>query len=176
VIDPTRHFAQDRPTHGGDNSENLLPSPHHFGSRIKLAAQILIFAATLIAIAPCGATPNTPDENQFRTFYDQFLAAVRTNDKTQIADLIEFPVKAWARETKGNAQEIVIQNKADFLAKYDSLFTPFMRSHTLKTKPQKISNDHYAVIWDGTDVEYSFEFEYAAPRGFRLTSYLIGPR
>jgi hypothetical protein len=83
-------------THGGDNSENLLPSPHYFGSRTKLGAQIL--------------------------------------------------------------------------------FTPFMRSHALKTKPQKISNDHYAVIWDGADVEYSFEFEYAAPRGFRLTSYLIGPR
>jgi hypothetical protein len=162
--------------HGGDNSENLLPSSHYFGSRTKLAAQILVFVATLVTTAASGAAPNTPDENQFRTFYDQFLAAVRTNDKTKIADLIEFPVKAWARESKGNVQEIVINNKVDFLAKYDSLFTPFMRSHALKTKPQKISNDHYAVIWDGADVEYSFEFEYAAPHGFRLTSYLIGPR
>jgi hypothetical protein len=127
-------------------------------------------------MAPCGAAANTADENQFRTFYDQFLAAVRTNDKTKIADLIEFPVNAWARESKGNVQEIVIQNKVDFLAKYDSLFTPFMRSHALKTKLQKISNDHYAVIWDGADVEYSFEFEYEASHGFRLTSYLIGPR
>jgi hypothetical protein len=166
----------DTTTHGGDNSGNLLQSPHYFGSRIKLAAQILVFAAALITIAPCGAAPSTPDENQFRTFYDQFLAAVRTNDKTKIADLIEFPVNAWARESKGNAQEIVIPNKVDFLAKYDSLFTPFMRSHALKTKPQKISNDHYAVIWDGADVEYSLEFEYASPKGFRLTSYLIGPR
>jgi hypothetical protein len=115
--------------HGGDNSENLLPSPHYFGSRPKLAAQILIFAATLITMAPCGAAPNKADENQFRAFYDQFLAAVRTNDKTKIADLIEFPVNAWSRESKGNAQEIVIPNKIDFLAKYDSLFTPFMRSH-----------------------------------------------
>ena len=153
-----------------------MPSPHYFGSRTKLTAQILVFAVTLVTTAPCGAAGNAAAENQFRTFYDQFLAAVRTNDKTKIADLIEFPVKAWARESKGNVQEIVINNKVDFLAKYDSLFTPFMRSHALKTKPQKISNDHYAVIWDGADVEYSFEFEYAAPHGFRLTSYLIGPR
>jgi hypothetical protein len=159
-------------THGGDNSENLLPSTHYFGSRIKFAAQILVFVTT----AHWGAAANTADENQFRTFYDQFLAAVRTNDKTKIADLIEFPVNAWARESKGNVQEIVIPNKVDFLTKYDSLFTPFMRSHALNTSPQKISNAHYAVIWDGADVEYSFEFEYAAPHGFRLTSYLIGPR
>jgi len=177
VIDPTLHFAQHRPNNAWrDNSENLLPLPHCFGTHLKLATQILVFAATLITIAPCGAAPNAADENQFRTFYDQFLAAVRTNDKTKIADLIAFPVNAWARESKGNVQEIVIPNNVDFLAKYDSLFTPFMRSHALKTKPQKISNDHYAVIWDDTDLEYSFEFEYAAARGFRLTSYLIGPR
>jgi hypothetical protein len=100
-------------------------------------------------MAPCGGAANTADENQFRTFYDQFLAAARTNDKTKVADLIDFPVNAWAQESKGNVQEIIIQNKVDFLAKYDSLFTPFMRSHALKTKPQKISEDHYAVIWDG---------------------------
>ena len=153
-----------------------MPFLHYFSSRIKLAAQILVFAAALVIMAPCRAAPNTADESQFRTFYDQFLAAVRTNDKTKMAELIEFPVNAWAHEGKGNVQETVIPNKVDFLAKYDSLFTPFMRSHALKTKPQKISNDHYAVIWDSADVEYSFEIEYTAPQGFRLTSYLIGPR
>jgi hypothetical protein len=177
VIDPTLQFAQDRSNNAwrGQLGEPLAITSL-LRSRIKLAAQILVFVATLVTRAPCAAAANTADENQFRTFYDQFLAAVRTNDKTKIADLMEFPVNAWAQESKGNVQEIVIPSQADFLAKYDSLFTPFMRSHALKTKPQKISNDHYAVIWDGADVEYSFEFEYAAPHGFRLTSYLIGPR
>ena len=151
-------------------------SSHCFGSRTKLAAQILVFIATLVIAPPLGGAANTGNENQFRTFYDQFLAAVRTNDKTKIADLIAFPVNAWAQESKGSVQEIVIQNRADFLAKYDSLFTPFMSSHALKTKTQKISDDHYARIWEGADVEYSFEFENAAPHGFRLTSYLVGPR
>lgn len=153
-----------------------MPSSHYFGSRVRLVTQILFFVAAIITIAPCGAGPNIPNEDQFRTFYDQFLTAVRANDKNKIADLIEFPVNAWAREKKGNVDEITIPNEADFLAKYDSLFTPSMRSHALKTKPQKISNDHYSVIWHDTDVERSFEFDYTPQHGFRLTAYLIGPR
>jgi hypothetical protein len=51
-----------------------------------------------------------------------------------------------------------------------------MRSHALKGKPQKISDDHYALIWQDADAEFSLEFEYASPKGFRLTSYPIGPR
>ena len=153
-----------------------MPSSCYFGSRIKLAAQILFFAASIVTTAQCGAAANTPNEDEFRTFYDQFIAAVRANDKTKLADLIEFPVSAWAQEKKGSVDEITIPNKDDFLAKYDSLFTPSMRSHALKVKPQKISNDHYAVIWHNTDVERSFEFDYTSQHGFRLTSYLIGPR
>ncbi len=118
-----------------------MPSSYYFGSRVKLVRQILLFAAAIITVAPCGAAPGTPNGDEFRSFYDQFLTAVRANDMNKIADLIEFPVNAWAREKKGNVDEITIPDKADFLAKYDSLFTPSMRSHALKTKPQKISND-----------------------------------
>jgi hypothetical protein len=153
-----------------------LPSSYYFGSRVKLVRQILLFAAAIITVAPCGAAPNTTNGDEFRSFYDQFLTAVRANDMNKIADLIEFPVNAWAREQKGNVEEITIPSRADFLAKYDSLFTPSMRSHALKTKPQKISNDHYAVIWHDTDVERSFEFDYTPEHGFRVTAYLIGPR
>ena len=153
-----------------------MPSSYYFRSRVKLVTQILLLAAAIITVVPCGAAPNTSNGDEFRSFYDQFLTAVRANDMNKIADLIEFPVNAWAREKKGNVDEITIPNKADFLAKYDSLFTPSMRSHALKTKPQKISNDHYAVIWHDTDVERSFEFDYTPQHGFRVTAYLIGPR
>jgi hypothetical protein len=114
----------------------------------------LFFASSIVTLTPCGAAPNTANEDQFSIFYDQFLTAVRTNDRNKIADVIEFPVNAWPREKRGNVDEITIPNKGDFLTKYGSLFTPFMRPHALKTKPQKISSDHYAVIWHDTDVEY----------------------
>lgn len=163
-------------SHGGDNSENLLPSHRPLPNRANLAAQILFFGATIITVAPCGAAPNTPNETEFRTIYDQFVSAVRANDKNKIADLIAFPVNSWSVSQKSVVNETTISNRAEFLAKYESLFTPFMRSHVLKTKPQKISDDHYVIDWHDEDLEYSFEFEYASSQGFRLTAYLIGPR
>jgi hypothetical protein len=101
---------------------------------------------------------------------------VRANDKNKIADLIAFPVTSWSVSQKNMVSETTIPNRAEFLAKYESLFTPSMREHALKTKPQKISDDHYIIGWRDEDLEYSFEFESASPRGFRLTAYLIGPR
>lgn len=78
-------------SHGGDDSENLLQL-HRF--LVNRAAQILFFAATIINTAPCGAAANKPSETEFRAIYDQFLSAVRANDKNKIADLIAFPVSA----------------------------------------------------------------------------------
>ena len=150
-----------------------MQSHRYLPKRANLAAQILILAATILTIPPCGAAPN---ETDFRTIYDQFVSAVRANDKNKIADLIAFPVNSWSVNRKNMVNETTISNRAEFLAKYESLFTPYMRSRALKTKPQKISNDHYMIEWQDEDLEYSFEFEYASSHGFRLTAYLIGPR
>jgi hypothetical protein len=153
-----------------------LQSHSRLGSREKLGAQILLFAAALVSVVPGRAAPNTRNETDFRTIYDQFLSAVRANDKNKIADLIAFPVNSWSVSQKNMVSEKTIPNRAEFLAKYESLFTPSMRAHALKTKPQKISDGHYIIGWHDEDLEYSFEFETASSRGFRLTAYLIGPR
>jgi hypothetical protein len=105
-----------------------------------------------------------------------FVAAVRANDKNKIADLIEFPVKDWSIERKGSVETIGIKDKTEFLVKYESLFTPFMRAHVLKARPRQVRDDHFTLIWDDADAEFSFEFEYAALRGYRVTAYGIGPR
>jgi len=104
------------------------------------------------------------------------VSAVRANDKNKIADLIAFPVASWSVSQKNMVNETTIANRDEFLAKYESFFTPFMRLHALRTKPQKITGDHYMINWHDEDLEYSFEFEYASSKGFRLTAYLIGPR
>jgi uncharacterized membrane protein YvbJ len=142
----------------------------------KLTIPILLIALTVLGSGSSKAESLKSPEQAFDAFYAAFVDAVRANDKNKIADLIEYPVSAWAVQTKGNVQEIGIANKSDFLSKYDSLFTPSMRSHALKTKPQKIDNDRYTVIWHDTDLEYSFEFERKPAYEFRLTMYLIGPR
>ena len=153
-----------------------MQSHSWLGSRAKLGAQILLYAAAIVSVVPGRAASNTANETDFRTLYDQFVSAVRANDKNKIADLISFPVSSWSVTQKNMVSETTIPNRAEFLAKYESLFTPSMRAHALKTKPQKISDDHYIISWHDEDLEYSFEFEKAPSRGFRLTAYLIGPR
>ena len=142
-------------------------------SILAISVQLIV---TLVASGSTKADPPKAPEQAFAVVYAAFVDAARANDKNKIADLVEFPVSAWAVITKGNVQEISITNKADFLSKYDSIFTPSMRSQAVKTKPQKIDNGHYALIWHDTDLEYSFEFESKPTSGFRLTMYLIGPR
>ena len=136
----------------------------------------LLIAALVVAVVPCrGQQPGLHDA-EFRAFYDEFLGAVRANDKNKLADLIAFPVKDWSVERKGIVETVSIKDKAEFLSKYDSFFTAFMRSHALKAKPQKVSDDHYTLIWQDANAEFSFEFEYISGRGYRLTAYGIGPR
>ncbi len=141
----------------------------------RAKSSLLVFAVVILAM-PCPAQQLGSRDTEFRAFYTQFLAAVRANNKNKIADLIAFPVKDWSVERKGNIETIGIPNKADFLVKYDSLFTPSMRSHALKAKPQKVTDDHYTLIWQDANAEFSFEFGYIAPSGFRVTAYGIGPR
>jgi hypothetical protein len=128
-----------------------LQSNRYLVSRAKLAAQILLLAAAILSVVPCRAAPNTPNETGFRTIYDQFVSAVRANDKNKIADLIAFPVNSWSVSQKSRVNETTIPNRGEFLAKYESLFTPFMRSHALRTKPQQISADHYIIVWHDED-------------------------
>lgn len=136
----------------------------------------LLVAALLVAVVPCRAQQPGPHDAEFRAFYVDFLVAVRANNKNKIANLIAFPVGDWSVERKGNVQTVSIKDKAEFLSKYDSFFTAFMRSHALKAKPQKVSDDHYTLIWQDSNAEFSFEFEYIAGGGYRVTAYGIGPR
>jgi hypothetical protein len=134
-----------------------------------------VLAIAILGVATHAEQPKSRGE-EFRAFYVEFVAAARTNDKNKLADLIAFPVEDWSVEKKGIVETIGIKDKSDFLARYDLLFTPFMCSHVLGAKPQKLSDDRYMVMWQDANAEFSFQFEYVADRGFRVTAYGIGPR
>lgn len=136
----------------------------------------LLVAALVVAAAPCRAQQPGPHDAEFHAFYADFLTAVRANDKNKIGELIAFPVRDWSVERKGNVKTVSIKDKAEFLSKYDLFFTAFMRSHALRAKPQKVNDDHYTLIWQDSNAEFSFEFEYIAGGGYRVTAYGIGPR
>ena len=150
---------------------------YHLLRQARWAAKISpLVLAIAIPAAASDVEQQKTHEAEFRVFYAEFLVAVRANDKNKYVDLIAFPVKDWSVEKRGIVETIGIKDKSDFLAKYDSLFTPFMRSHVLHAKPQKLNDDRYMVMWEDADAEFSFQFEYAGGRAFRVTAYGIGPR
>ena len=142
---------------------------------MKWVAKFILSLVIATTIAPWLAQAQNTREVEFRTFYTEFVSAVRANDKNKITDLVAFPVGDWSVERKGNVETIGVKDRGEFLAKYDLLFTPSMRSHALKVKPEKVSDDHYMLRWDDSDAEFSFEFEYRSG-AFRLTAFGIGPR
>ncbi|HEY2345800.1 MAG TPA: hypothetical protein VGH80_07945 [Xanthomonadaceae bacterium] len=133
-----------------------------------------LFLATLVA--PSFAEAPGPHAAEFKTFHAAFLAAAKANDRQKLADLIAFPVEDWAVETQGNVQEGPIKDRAEFLRRYDTLFTKSMRAHAQGAKPQPLQDGRYMIVWDDVDTEFSFEFGYATGTGYRITSYSIGPR
>jgi hypothetical protein len=143
---------------------------------MKSATKVILLLLIGMVMAPCQSQAQNSREAEFRTFYAEFLSAVRANDKNKIADLVAFPVEDWSIERKGNVETIGVKDKAEFLAKFDLLFTSSMRSHALKAKPQKVSDNHYMLSWDDANAEFSFEFEYRSAKAFRVTAFGIGPR
>lgn len=129
------------------------------------------------AVMPSLAQPPAgPHAAEFQAFYTAFLAASQANDKQKLADLIAFPVQDWSTQTKAaGVQEAPVKDRADFLARYAALFTSSMRSHIPKAKVQAMPSGGYLLLWHDSDLEYSFEFDYAEGTGYRLSSYSIGP-
>ncbi|HEV2608160.1 MAG TPA: hypothetical protein VGT79_09270 [Xanthomonadaceae bacterium] len=138
-----------------------------------LSVIVLIFAALA---APCPAQPAGTHASEFNSFYAKFQGAAKANDKQQLADLIAFPVEDWSVERKGDVRTEAIKDRADFLKRYDLLFTASMRKHVASAKPEPLQDGRYVVIWDDANAEFSFDFGYTAGVGFRVTSYSIGPR
>jgi hypothetical protein len=138
---------------------------------------VLLVAALIVAsFAPSLAQQPGPHEAEFRAFYNDFLAAARANNKEKIADLIAFPVEAWSTETRGDVQTGKIKDRADFLARYNSLFTAAMRAHIPKAKLQMLKDGRYILGWHDADAEFGFEFDYVDGKGYRVRAYTIGPR
>ena len=144
---------------------------------------LLIAAILVAAVAPCPGQHSTehpvqqpgPHDAEFRAFYTGFLAAVRANDREKLADLIAFPVETWSVETKGDVQTGAIKDRADFLARYSTLVTPFMRTHAPRGKLVPLENGAYELVWKDANAEFSFEFDYIDGTGYRVRSYDIGP-
>jgi hypothetical protein len=140
-------------------------------TNLRLVASGLVLFGSLVM--PGLAQQKGPHEAEFRTFYADFLKAVQTNDKEKLADMIAYPVPYWAIQTKKDLQEGSIKDKADFLARYDVLFTNYIRLHLPKAKVQSTSELWYTSWKDGYS-ECALEFKYIEGTGFKIVTYDVG--
>jgi len=131
---------------------------------------------TTLVVASAFGSQNRPHDAEFQPFYAAFLKAVRANDKEKIADLIAFPVKDWSIDQNHNVTTGSIKDRADFLARYNVLFTASMRTRIPRAKREPLKYDSaYMISWREQDIECSFEFEYVDGAGYRIRSFSIGP-
>jgi len=142
--------------------------------RLIACALVLFPALVMPGIAEQKAQQNGPHEPEFRTFYAAFMKAVQANDKEKIADMIAYPVSSWSIRDKKGYQEVTIKDKADFLARYDVLFTNYMRLHLPKAKLQSTAELWY-VSWRDGNSECALEFKYFEGTGFKIFTYDVGP-
>ena len=135
-----------------------------------IACALLLFGALVM---PSLAQQKGPHEAEFRTFYADFLKAAQANDKEKIADMIAYPVSSWSIQKKGDVQEGSIKDKADFLARFNVLFTNYMRLHLPKAKVQS-GSDLWIATWRDGASECGFEFKYIEGTGFKIITYDVG--
>lgn len=97
--------------------------------RNALAAALLITAG--LPPAPAQSCPgSTVDDNNAqmavpaRAFVQHLQTLVASDDRQQIATLIAYPL----RINRGPKNRTLIRSRADFLAHYDSIITPKVRS------------------------------------------------
>jgi hypothetical protein len=81
---------------------------------MKSATKVVLLLVIAITMVPWHSRAQNTRETEFRTFYSEFLSAVRANDKNKIADLVAFPVEDWSIEHKGNLKQLALRIKANF--------------------------------------------------------------
>ena len=141
---------------------------------LRLIACALALALIGALVIPSPAQQKGPHEAEFRSFYAAFLKAVQANDKEKIADMIAYPVSSWSIQTKRGYEEGSVKDKADFLARYNILFTNYMRLHLPKAKVQS-TPDLWSTSWRDRYPECAFQFKYVEGTGFKIFTYDVGP-
>ena len=114
------------------------------------------------------------DSQDFQTFRTELEGAANANDKNHIVKMISFPVEYWSAEGKHDVQSGPVKTEAEFLRRYDSLFTPFMRKHLHTAKLLSLPEGRCALTWHDANSEFTFEFKHVPDTGFRVTGYEVG--
>ncbi|MEN6485853.1 MAG: hypothetical protein ABFD98_13330, partial [Syntrophobacteraceae bacterium] len=106
----------------------------------------------------CTASPSTAAVSQkgepFSRFYTEFQKAVKADDKEKVAAMIDFDGFTW-EETESLRK---VRTPEAFLKNYSSMFTPTIKNKIATSKPQRIGDSSYFIIWHTKNTEYSLYF------------------
>jgi len=108
---------------------------------------IATLLAAVASAAPAFAAPPPCEGSEFAAFRAEFTGAASANDKNKLAKLIAFPVEYWSTVIKGNARTDPVKTEAEFLQRYDQLFTAFMRKGLKTAKLLSLPEGRCALVW-----------------------------
>ena len=140
---------------------------------MKTSPMLSVLLSLCLTTQALAKTPN-PHEAEFQAFRKELLTATAANDKARLADLISFPVEYWSIEKDHHVEEGAVATREDFLKRYDTLFTGWMREHLLKAKSQSLDNGRYLMSWTDGSSEFTFVMEFVEPVGWRVRAYGSG--
>jgi hypothetical protein len=118
---------------------------------------VLILAAVM---SPMRAAE--PADAAFGQWWAKFQSAVARGDAKAVADGATFPMD-WEN---GPTRKIV--READFEKRFTFYFTPEIKSHVAKGKPERLPRGSYLLIWQARGNEYSLSFRPISGGGFAL--------
>lgn len=123
-----------------------------------MKALLLLFAAVWSA----GA------DDEFAHWWPVFQAAVAHNDAKAVIDGSKFPMH-WE-----NGPVRAIKTREDFLARFETYFTPDMRTAVARAKPVRIP-EGYMITWKARGNEYSLYLHPSGGGRFALDGLSEGP-
>lgn len=118
--------------------------------RIALAIGCLAGLALAQDAGNCTShdTSTRPDCSDATAFFEKFQAALKTGDKTQLASMVNYPLRV-----SRHGQRIIIRNQEQFLRSYSQLFTPAVICAVEAAKPSDVWGNYQGfmvaqgVIW-----------------------------
>jgi hypothetical protein len=125
---------------------------------------IRVFVVSVLSAGLCFAA-----DADFAKWWPGFQSAVAKNDVRTVVRGIHYPLQ-WEN---GPIREI--QTARDFVARYDTYFTPEIKHAIASLKPERLPSGTYIVTWKARGNEYSLYFKPDGSGGFALDGLSEGP-
>ena len=121
-----------------------------------------VWCVLILAAVASPMKAAEPADAVFAQWWVKFQSAVARGDAKAAADGATFPMD-WE-----NGPTRKITKEADLEKRFDFYFTPEIKSHVAKGKPERLPRRSYLLIWQARGNEYSLSFRPVIAGAFAL--------